>query len=249
MLKRNLTLDDIRIYDLDPKFGESGYNLGDLLNMPYYWAGWPQTPHLNEIYHGVAKNTAANNPNTILGKYYFSRPEKEKIPNLERLYNTIDNYISDNGFMENKIMTLVNSDNVLFVHVRSGDFGVIDKRYSETIKQLAKNYSTVILMSGVNRNHHPGDENSRHNFQCRKNLLDSFNMIMEGTDNICVYLAEPDHHISMMRLCKNLLVHRGGFSVIGTFICNGNIFYTDALSCKDNKEWKEIVKNKNIVKV
>ena len=35
----------------------------------------------------------------------------------------------------------------------------------------------------------------------------------------------PDNHLYIMRTCRNLLVHKGGFSVIGALIFNGDNLY------------------------
>lgn len=247
MLKQNLTIDDIRIYDIDKKFGESGYNISDLLNMPFYWAGWKQNPHCgDENYYNVAKNTAFNNPDTILGRYYSSRTEDEQIPNLNRLYDVIDKYINDKNIKNEKIYELINDENILFVHIRSGDFGCVSDKYVNTVYNLSKKFSKVILMSGVNRNFHHSDENNEHNLRCRNNLLYSLNKILSTNSNIFVYFAEPDYHISTMRLCKNLLVHRGGYSVMGTFINTGKIFFTYELPCINNDLWKKEMHLKNV---
>jgi hypothetical protein len=37
-------------------------------------------------------------------------------------------------------------------------------------------------------------------------------------------VGSADEHISLMRQASNLLVHRGGFSIIGTLVCSGNLF-------------------------
>jgi hypothetical protein len=104
MFKQKIDIDDIKIFDIDIKYGVTGYNIADLLNMPYYWAGWKQNPHCGDDYYfNIAKNTALNNPTTILGKYYSSRvDQEEKIPNLNRLVNTIDDYIDEKNVKNNK---------------------------------------------------------------------------------------------------------------------------------------------------
>jgi len=36
---------------------------------------------------------------------------------------------------------------------------------------------------------------------------------------------EPDFHLSIMRTCKNLLIHKGGYSLLGGLLFNGNNLY------------------------
>jgi len=248
MLKQKISLNDIQIYDIGPSFGKTGYNISDLLNMPHFWAGWNQNPHSADLLYNIARETALNNPKTILGKYYLSRFNDEKIPNINRLIDVIDEYIFDNHINRLEIYKYIIDENVLFVHVRSGDYGVISSSYLNIIGRLSKFFKKLVLLAGVNRSTFVDDnQDSEHNLQCRKNLLTSLNLIFEQGSNIYAYFDIPDIHISIMRLCKNLLVHKGGYSVLGSFINNNNIYYTDELPCKDNKKWLDITKYKNIM--
>jgi hypothetical protein len=246
MLKRSILIDDLKIYDLDKKFGKTGYNISDLLNMPYYWAGWNQNPHADISIYETSCETAKNNPDTILGKYYSSRPSDENIPNLNRLSNVIDDYINDNKIKNLDIINIIENTNTLTVHLRSGDYGIVSKNYVDTIYNLSKKFDKVILLSGVNRFIYCEDENSEHNLNSKNNLLKSYNEILKTNNNIYVYFDIPDVHISIMRLASNLLVQRGGFSIMGTFINNNNIFITNELQTINNPNWKNEVINKNI---
>jgi hypothetical protein len=248
MLKQNISLNDIKIYDIGHQFGDTGYNISDLLNMPYYWAGWVQEPHASYQLYKTAQETAAKNPNTILGKYYSTRSKDEKIPNLLRINDIIDNYIIENEIKKLNINSYIHDKYVLFVHVRSGDYGVISSNYLNAIQKLSRIYKIVILLSGVNRSDHEDEEeDSEHNILCRENLLKSLKLVLKLNVNIYVYFDIPDTHICIMRLCKNLLIHKGGYSVLGSFINNNNIFYTNELQCRDNLEWVNNTKYKNIV--
>ena len=251
MILQHVSLEDIHIYDIDIKYGVTGYNIADLLNIPYYWAGWKQNPHCgDENYYNIAKNTAMNNIDTILGKYYLSRiDDDEKIPNLPRLNDVVDKYIEEKKIKDKDIYNFINDDNILFVHVRSGDYGIVSENYINNIYNLSLKFSKVILLSGINRNIDHTDENSSNNIAKRNNLVISLNNILKKNNNIYVYLAEPDLHIVAMRLCKNLLVHRGGYSVMGTLICTGKIYYTNELPCINNEYWLNIIKDKNIIKI
>jgi hypothetical protein len=214
--------------------------------MPYYWTGWNQNPHNSQEYYNMACNTAQDNPDTILGKYYSSRSNDEIIPNLNRLSNVIDNYINDTKIYNLDIIKIIKDSNTLTVHLRSGDRGIISNSYIKKIDDLFKKFDKVILLSGVNRSRYIEDENSEHNVTCKKNLLESYNKILKLNNNIFVYLDIPDIHISIMKLSSNLLLHKGGFSVIGSFINNNNIFVTNELSAINDNKWKNEVINKNI---
>jgi hypothetical protein len=246
MLKKSISIDDIKIYDLDKKFGKTGYNISDLLNMPYYWANWNQNPHDHQHYYDIACNTAKNNPETILGKYYSSRPNDEGIPNLNRLSNVIDDYINDNKIKNLDIINIIENTNTLTVHLRSGDFGFVSENYVNTIYNLSKKFDKVILLPGLHRWFYREGENSERNLNSKNNLLQSYNEILKTNNNIYVYFDIPDIHISIMRLASNLLLHRGGFSTMGSFINNNNIFITNELLSINDKKWKNEVINKNI---
>ena len=146
MIKRNININDITIYDIDDKFGVSGYNIGDLLNMPYYFAGWNQNPHDHDNYLNIAIETANNNPSTILGIYYKNRPLDEKIPNLNRLNQSIFDYINQNNINNLDIYKMVQDDDVLCVHIRSGDVGIISQLFIDTIAKLSHKFKKVLLI-------------------------------------------------------------------------------------------------------
>ena len=110
-------------------------------------------------------------------------------------------------------------------------------------------YKKIILLSGVNRSTHLEDDNSEHNLNSRNNLLKSLNKILSIKNNIYVYLDIPDIHICIMRLCKNLLVHKGGYSIIGSLINKNNVFYTNELQCIGNMNWFNEINKKNAKKL
>ena len=50
--------------------------------------------------------------------------------------------------------------------------------------------------------------------------------------------SEPDIHLCIMRRCKNLLVHRGGFSILGVILFNGyNLYITNEFELANNKDF------------
>ena len=57
--------------------------------------------------------------------------------------------------------------------------------------------------------------------ESKQNLLNSINKIIENNhDKFKVLINEPDIHLSIFRKCKNLLLHRGGFSGLGYILFN-----------------------------
>ena len=51
-----------------PKWEGQGYNIGDLLNMPSFWAGWPR-PHWAHLLPGIL-SVAEARKSSVIGMYY-----------------------------------------------------------------------------------------------------------------------------------------------------------------------------------
>jgi len=246
MLKKNITINELDFFDMDAKFGETGYNIGDLLNMPHYWANWSQTPHADKNMLNVALNTAKNNPESILGLYYKSRNDDEPIPNLPRLNYIVETFANTNNIVNFEIISIVKNIKNLCVHLRSGDYGIISDNFLNKILTLSNKFEKVIILCGLNRSRDL-DPNSETNIKSKNNLYQSLNKLLNMNNNIFIYIDVPDIHICLMHLASNLLLHKGGFSVIGSFINNNNIFITNEFFPINNIKWRNEVKGKNII--
>lgn len=65
---------------------------------------------------------------------------------------------------------------------------------------------------------------------CKIMLLQSLDRI-QNRCHITIDTSEPDTHLCIMRNCKNLLVHKGGFSTLGALLFNGdNLYLTNNFS-------------------
>ena len=73
LLSGNISESSLEIYGLDVEQGvesdNEGYNLGDLLNMPYFFANWNNTPHMSNSMYNIFKKTAIQYKDNILGIY------------------------------------------------------------------------------------------------------------------------------------------------------------------------------------
>ena len=65
------------------------YNIGDLLNMPYFWAGWLSNPHFSEHHYNAFILTANAYPNSILNIY--KHPELPMEMN-KKIYQILNDY-------------------------------------------------------------------------------------------------------------------------------------------------------------
>jgi hypothetical protein len=52
------------------------------------------------------------------------------------------------------------------------------------------------------------------------------NKILERNENIYLHMDSPDNHLAIMRKASNLLLHKGGFSMLGYIVATGNVFIT-----------------------
>jgi UDP-N-acetylenolpyruvoylglucosamine reductase len=73
------------------------------------------------------------------------------------------------------------------------------------------------------------------------NFKNTFNSILEKNDNIFIYLDQQDVHIMIMANASNLLLHKGGFSAIGSIVSTGQLFITHLFTHNFHPIWKKLV--------
>lgn len=61
-------------------------------------------------------------------------------------------------------------------------------------------------------------------------------------------LAEPDDHLAIMYNARNLLLHKGGFSVLGSIINHGQLFVTPLMTTVKSNFWTHYVKRENVTR-
>jgi hypothetical protein len=206
---------DVPIYDKP----DALYNLGDILNMPHYWK-----ENFPLIKYSRFKDVVTNNYKGSIGDIYYStRPDDEDIPNENRICQSVDEYINRNGNKFKDLIDKVSNPENLTVHIRSGDKGVIEDLIVDSIKGISANYKQLIILSGVH-----SDLNHTDSLDDSKNKLSqSLNKIKNGMDNnkIIFDFSEADIHLSLMRKSSNLYIHKGGFSILGSIVFQGNNLY------------------------
>ena len=72
------------------------------------------------------------------------------------------------------------------------------------------------------------------------------NNILAKRNNIYIYLNSSDIHLSIMSEASNLLVHKGGFSCLGSIVCKGNLLITKYFLFEKCENWKNKVNKKYI---
>jgi hypothetical protein len=233
---------EFNIYDKDKPI----YNIGDLMDMPYYWyPDWCKeydTPEKVDEYHASILEKSKQYPNSILYNYYMSNPfdNHEIRPNVEKIRSAVDKYIQDNHDTLSQIKNTIEDDKTLTIHVRSGDKGVIEEEYKKNIKDISKEYDNVIILSGIHSDGNIEDS--------KKNLDESLKSIDIKDKNVIFHLDEPDIHLSIMRMSSNLLLHKGGFSILGGLLFQKNKLYISPFfDNKKNEEYMNYLQGKKIL--
>ena len=234
----HLDFEDIKVYG--KKCAEdkrdAGYNIGDLLNMPFLGGWWKASPHNGE--EELERMNLIGNlyEGSILNHYVKNRPPNEIVPNIPRILQSVDKYEEQNKHSFLTIYNKVQEKNVLCVHLRSGDKEV-QPLFIQLISQMSRLYDKTILISGIHL-----DEYFKDNQTKIKYFIQTVNRIMDESKNISVFLAEPDIHIVLMKVARNMLLHMGGFSVIGSIVNTGNLFMTPYMSnTVMRNNWKQLV--------
>jgi hypothetical protein len=211
---------------------KESYIIGDLLNMPYFFANWNNNPHCNISMYNLFKKTASQYPNNILGIYDKLRTdENESIPNVKKIIESIDNYTKYNIDLQQNLKDLLYmcEDNTnLFVHLRSGDKGIADNEFINKINKISINYKKIIILAGVHQNsdrscYFPSVDESI------KNTKISLQNLKIDESKLIIDLSEPDIHLCVMRNAKNLMLHIGGFSMLGALAFKGDNLYLTKL--------------------
>ena len=192
--------------------------------MPSYWAGWARNPHNNDEGYGAFKDACNKFNNSIFYNYCNSRTdESELIPNVNRIRESVDLYIENNYNNLDNLLKKVKDPNTLCVHLRSGDKGIIEDSFISTIYTISHNYNKIIIFAGIH-----SDTRFNNLDDSKNNLLISISKIVIDKD-IEINLENADIHLCLMRHANNLLLHKGGFSILGSILFSGNNLYATSL--------------------
>ena len=183
---------------------------------------------------------------SLLYKYYLDIDMDECQPNMQRFINIVDDM--DYSNFDVKIFDTIKETGTLVCHIRTGDCGNLEKETLSQLQKLRSQFDVCLICLGMEWSDAPGlywdrhgdkkDDIIKHFFTTCSQLLCSLG------DNTSIIKAEPDYHICMFRHSKNLFVHKGGFSCIGSLICKGNIYCSKEFvpfSNEKNKLWRSMV--------
>jgi hypothetical protein len=244
IISRLLVKEDIEIYGKHVKEDTraAGYNIGDLLNMPHLSGCWYANPHNTPEDVERMYLLAKHYPDSVLSYYAEHRPKEEMIPFIPRIIGAVKKYIDHNTEKLKEIKEKIQDIDNICVHVRSGDKSV-ERQFIELIEKLSKKYNNVYLLSGVHM-----DQYFENNHVKITNFLNAMNNILINNGNIHMILAEPDDHLAIMYNARNLLLHKGGFSVLGSIINHGQLFVTPLMTTVKSNFWTHYVKRENVTR-
>lgn len=223
-MKRILDESDILITDkiIPEDARRAGYNIGDLLNMPHLSNQWASSPHADLASFNRMKLLANNYKDSVLDYYCAGRVnDEERIPNINLIINAVEQFKTKNQHLLEDIRILVKEENVCCVHVRNGDLDT-EEGFTQIIIRLSYHFEKIVILSGIHLDTVYKDETEK-----KTNFLKTMNNLLAKRDNIYIYLNSPDVHLSIMSEASNLVVHKGGFSCLGSIVCSGNLFITD----------------------
>ena len=230
---------DIPVYDSE----QATYNIGDILNTPWYWTGWNWPIKKLRPDH---QNAVDHHKDSIGNIYFTSRPEDEDIPNEERIRESTDEYIKQNGENFQHLIDIVSNEKTLTAHIRSGDSGVLPNSIIEKIREISLDYDKVFILSGVH-----SDKNWFNNIEEPKTTLN------QSLDIVKIVLGEKaifdfsnaDVHLCLMRKASNLFLHKGGYSMLGGILFQGkNLYISDMLESRQHERYtKHLSKTANII--
>ena len=230
------------------------YNAADMLGMRYYdiraekpkeelgnFYPWPKCEG-EELVSFIRKwkNHSIHFPETIV-YYFYSHSIEELIvafPCHYILKQSVENYIQEQSL---DMSDMINRHlNTLTVHLRIGDFGDLRENFINKFKELLKDYENCIILLGLHITPCGNTDDIISSY------INAITNCLQMSDKIKISVASADEHLCMMFEASNLLVHRGGFSLLGMILCKGKVFYTEEMKDRMNKKFMNEIGDKNI---
>ena len=197
-----------------------GYNVGDMLGAPSMRR---PAVHLDERgceFWRWGLRRHRNFPSSILHYVYSAQGDSPHRPTVAEIRAAVGMYIRKN----NPDLRFVGDPGTLFVHFRSGDKGSVSDRFLSRVASVMreKKFTRCIALIGVHPQWTHGSEDNVYNA-----IVQTINQVCKSVPRLSFLLSQrADDHICVMASCRNLFVHRGGFSCIGALVCRGRVYAT-----------------------
>ena len=199
------------------------YNVGDILNLPRLHAissGYAKVPHYDIAQYERACSTFV--PSVVSIYCNLRKDNDEIIPNSTKVREAVDIYLRQKG-SDIPNINAVSQNNSLCIHLRSGDKGEVEASFLNAIRSLSFNYSNIFVLNGLHnrpKGKHVNDKG---------NMIRSIQKVESAISNSKAKLlftsSNPDDDLAIMRKCQNILLHKGGFSELGSFLFQGDHMY------------------------
>jgi len=235
---KTLVYEDIQIHEkiIEEDTIKAGYNIGDLLNMPFLDNTWPSNPHMSKVLLDLMNLVSNHYKGSILNYYCEHRKQSDPVPNINLIVESVAYYNEMNKHNYEGILNIVKDKDTLCVHVRSGDLPT-EIEFISKIEQLSYRFKKIILLSGIHADQRFADHHTK-----KMRFLSTMNHILNNNKNDSyIYLSDPDVHLMIMMNASNLLVHKGGFSCLATIISTGQLFTTNIFYHLYKDNWKKYV--------
>jgi hypothetical protein len=161
MLKQ-LVYEDVKIYEKEIKEDtrKAGYNIGDLLNMPFLDNTWNNNPHQDKDLLNRMNLIGENYKDSILNYYCTHRKESDPVPNINLIVESVSYYNEMNKHKFKDILDIVKDKDTLCVHVRTGDL-MTELEFINKIEQLSYKFKRIILLSGIHGDQYFADHHNK----------------------------------------------------------------------------------------
>lgn len=241
--------------------GDVGYNLGNALNVPRFLTNshWPANGG-SSVSLKYRRDLAIALPGSLLADYAraeVSRVEPcssffeneyprcpEGIPAKTILNAALREYARRRK--PHPFESDYDRDDTLLVHLRSGDRGVVDWDYVNSVASLAKQLkmTKVRLFAGVHRDIHYGSPDNN------RNALDaSLRRFFTALGKIGSYhvSTSPDDDVFHFSRASNLVVHRGTFAMLLALVAPGRVYFHRKLYSRLTPDYISLIRDPCVI--
>ena len=213
----------------------SGYNVGDLLHMPRFWASWNTTKQ-RERHVCIRENL----PTSIVGQYYtLENPNTCNLdPDVSRLRFALMGSETKNRVNPLQLKVLQQQDTIT-VHLRSGDkLGQSDSFASEVLevtRQLNCLHSKPCRIVVLTRLHAQKVAITKGGIQRMRGDLILFKSSLHKRHiNATVEFwrggnRRTDDDLYLIAMASHLIVHHGGFSALAGILSHGRVYFSSRM--------------------
>jgi len=251
------------INSLDAADGKPAYQLGNKLNFPSFMRSVETDPQWSrnggqQVMIETRSNVADAYPDSIVGRY--RKLEKEmrgcssfrpaakdskdpalckRIPDRSVLIAAIDEFENETQRVIHPFRKIYDRDDVLAVHLRTGDYGM-DNGFIQTVAKLAANrgFKHVRIFFGIHHDRRPKYSSTERLLEIAETGLKRAFAALEkyGITGSYHIPLSPDDDLLLLRRARHIMVNFGTYAIAAAFIAKGEVFVYDRLAKNLNKD-------------